>query len=297
MIAPEMIEAAAAGNLDVLWASGGNFLEVLPDPPTVRRALESVPLRIHQDIVVSSQMLVDGEDVLLLPVATRYEQEGGGTSTTTERRVAFSPEVPRQVGETRSEWRLFAEIAARVRPQVAGAFSWPTNRDLRSEIARIVPSYAGIEHLERTGDAIQWGGRHLCSDGRFPTESGRGSFSVVNVPGTQVPEGMFRVTTRRGKQFNSILWADEDPLTGAGRDAVYLDRSDASQLGLGDGDHVRLVSEVGEMRATVHITRLPALNAQVHWPEGNVLLPEGPANREPAAGIPDYQALVRIERS
>ncbi|MFV0316287.1 MAG: FdhF/YdeP family oxidoreductase [Microthrixaceae bacterium] len=295
MIAPEMLEAAERGELDVLWSSGGNFLDVLPDPPRVRTALESVPLRVHQDIVVSSQMLVDGQDVILLPVATRYEQEGGGTSTTTERRVAFSPEITRQVGEARSEWRLFADVAKAVRPELAAAFSWPTNRDLRGEIAAIIPSYEGIEHLERTGDAIQWGGRHLCSDGRFPTPSGRGSFSVVEVPDTSVPEGMYRATTRRGKQFNSILWAEVDPLTGAGRDAVYMSHSDAAEAGLADGDRVRLVSETGEMDATVHLARLPARNVQVHWPEGNVLLPEGAAHREPSAGIPDYQSLVRVE--
>ena len=37
--------------------------------------------------------------MLLLPAKTRYEQEGGGTETTTERRIIFSPEIPRQVGE------------------------------------------------------------------------------------------------------------------------------------------------------------------------------------------------------
>lgn len=296
LTATEMVEAAARGDIDVLWASGGNFLDVLPDPPAVRRGLGRVPLRVHQDIVVTSQMLLEGEDVLLLPVATRYEQEGGGTSTTTERRVAFSPELLTPVGEARSEWRLFAEVAARVRPELSDAFSWPTNRDLRSEIAVVVPSYAGIEHLERTGDAIQWGGRHLCSDGRFPTPSGRGRFSVVEVPSTRIPEGLFRATTRRGKQFNSILWDETDPLTGAARDAVYMDRADATRLGLADGDRVELVSEVGAMEATVHLARLPERNIQVHWPEGNVLLPEGAPHREPSAGIPDYQALVRIRR-
>jgi molybdopterin-dependent oxidoreductase alpha subunit len=52
--APEMIDAAAAGELDVLWSSGGNFLEVLPDPPAVHAALERVPLRVHQDVMLSS---------------------------------------------------------------------------------------------------------------------------------------------------------------------------------------------------------------------------------------------------
>ena len=36
LTAPEMVEAAGRGDLDVLWMSGGNFLDVLPDPPRVR---------------------------------------------------------------------------------------------------------------------------------------------------------------------------------------------------------------------------------------------------------------------
>jgi predicted molibdopterin-dependent oxidoreductase YjgC len=69
----EMLESAMRGELDVLWSSGGNFLEVMPDPVAVARALGRVPLRVHQDIVVSSQMLEDPADtVVLLPAATRY---------------------------------------------------------------------------------------------------------------------------------------------------------------------------------------------------------------------------------
>lgn len=294
LTAPEMLDAASDGRLDVLWSSGGNFLEVLPDPDAVRTALERVPLRVHQDVVVSSQMLVPGDDVLLLPVATRYEQEGGGTSTTTERRVAFSPEITSPPGEARSEWRLFAEVAARVRPEVAGAFDWVDNRALRAEIARVVPTYAGIEHLERTGDAVQWGGRHLCSGGRFPTPSGRARFSPLTPVDAAPPEGRFLVGTRRGKQFNSMVHAQVDPLTGAVRDAVYVDRDDAASLGLTDGDPVLLRSEVGEFRGVAHLCRLPRGSLQVHWPEGNVLLPAGAEDREPESRIPSYQAVVEV---
>ncbi len=296
LTATEMVEAAARGDLDVIWMSGTNFLEVLPDPAAVAAALGTVPTRIHQDVVVTSQMLVEGDDVILLPVTTRYEQEGGGTSTTTERRIAFSPEIPRQVGEARSEWRLFGDVVIRARPELAEHFSWPSNQALRSEIARVVPQYAGIEFLERTGDAVQWGGRHLCAGGRFPLPGGRARFSVVEPPSNDIPDGQFLLSTRRGKQFNSIVWSATDPLTGATRDAVYLDRIDASALGLVDGDRVVLRSDIGEMAARVHLSRLPSRTVQVHWPEANVLLPAGAAHREPGSRIPDYQTFVEIVR-
>ena len=293
--APEMVDAAAAGGLDVLWMSGGNFLDVLPDPPAVEAALGRVPLRVHQDVVVTSQMLVDGDDVVVLPVATRYEQEGGGTETTTERRIVFSPEIPRQVGEARSEWRLFADVVNRVRPDLRPAFSWPTNRDLRAEIARVVPLYAGIEDLASTGDAVQWGGRHLCAGGAFPTPSGRARFTALRPAADDLPEGAFVVSTRRGKQFNSMVHAAVDPLTGAGRDAVLMDPADAEALGVGPGDRVRLCSRTGAYEGTVTLARLPARTLQVHWPEGNVLVAGGPSDREPASKVPDYNAVVTVE--
>jgi predicted molibdopterin-dependent oxidoreductase YjgC len=291
-----MVDAAGRGDLDVLWMSGGNFLDVLPDPPRVRAALERVPLRVHQDVVVTSQMLVDGDDVVLLPVATRYEQEGGGTETITERRVIFSPEVPRQVGEARSEWRLFADVARRVRPDLTPAFAWPTNRDLRVEIARVVPAYAGIEDLAVRGDAVQWGGRHLCAGGVFPTPSGRGRFTPLVPARKALPDGSFVVTTRRGKQFNTMVHGRIDPLTGAGRDAVFIDTDDARALGLAGGDRVRLTSETGTYEGTVLLARLPEHSLQVHWPEGNVLVSGDPTHREPVSKVPDYSAVVTLER-
>ncbi len=294
LTAPEMLDAAERGEIDVLWTSGGNFREVLADPPRVDAAMARIPLRVHADIVVSSQMLEPGNDVVLLPVLTRYEQEGGGTSTTTERRIAFSPEIPRQVGEARSEWRLFADVANRVRPELRRHFSWPTNRDLRAEIAIVVPQYDGIQDLADTGDQVQYGGRHLCEDGAFPTPSGKGHFTVVDLPANDLPDGSFTVATRRGKQFNSMVQAEIDPLTGAGRDAVYIDEADADELGMAHGAAVRITSTTGTFDGHLHVTRLARRSLQVHWPEGNVLLAGGPEHREPKSQVPDYNAVVTL---
>jgi molybdopterin-dependent oxidoreductase alpha subunit len=295
LTAPEMLDAAGAGDLDVLWSSGGNFLEVLPDPSAVRSALETVPLRVHADVTLTTQMLVPGDDVILLPVATRYEQEGGGTSTTTERRVAYSPQIPRQVGQARSEWRLYGDLVAAVDPSLRAYFDWPDGASLRAEIARVVPAYAGVEQLRTTGDAIQWGGRHLCRDGHFPTPSGRARFTPLTVDDAEeVDPDRFVVTTRRGKQFNSMVWAETDPLTGAGRDAVFIGTHDAQRLGLRDGDEVVLENQTGTLRGRAQLVPLPPGTIQVHWPEGNVLIDA--QIREPGTGIPDYSTTVRLRR-
>ncbi|HET7676861.1 MAG TPA: FdhF/YdeP family oxidoreductase, partial [Candidatus Limnocylindrales bacterium] len=245
--AAEMVEAAGRGELDVLWSSGGNFLETLPDPAAVRAALERVPLRIHQDIVVSSQMLLDPcEEVLLLPAATRYEQRGGGTETTTERRIAYSPEIPgRRIGEATSEWEIFIEVARRVDPTRAQLVDFATGQAIREEIARVVPFYAGIERLERTGDQVQWGGVRLCDGWRFPTPDGKAHFVPVRPREIELAPGRFLLSSRRGKQFNSIVFREKDPLTGAHRDGLFMAADDAAALGLAAGSPVLVRSAHG----------------------------------------------------
>jgi predicted molibdopterin-dependent oxidoreductase YjgC len=229
----------------------------------------------------------------LLPAATRYEQRGGGTSTTTERRIAFSPEIagPR-VGEARAEWEIFLDLARRVEPSRAQLLGCETADAIRAEIGRVVPSYAGIEQLHETGDQVQWGGARLCDGWTFPTADGRAHFAATAPPARVVPDGQFVLSTRRGKQFNSMVWDHKDPLTGAARDALFLAASDAARLHVGDGDAVVVRSAHGEYRARVHVAPIRPGNVQAFFPEANVLLPGGARD---ASGVPDYNALVAIE--
>jgi molybdopterin-dependent oxidoreductase alpha subunit len=295
MTAEEMVEAGGRGELDVLYSSGGNFLEVLPDPAAVEDALRRIPLRVHQDVVLSSQMFVEAADVVvLLPAATRYEQRDGGTETTTERRIAFSPEIPGpRPGEVRSEWEIFVDLAGRVAPERAEQCAFASGQQIRDEIARVVPLYAGIETLRTTGDAIQWGGTHLAEGGHFPTDDGRARFSAVAPSVADVPEGSFVLSTRRGKQFNTMVHEHKDPLTGAGRDALFMAESDIERLGLRDGDRVLVRSAHGELAARLHASPIRPGNVQVFFPEGNVLLAAG--RRDAASGVPDYNAVVTVE--
>jgi predicted molibdopterin-dependent oxidoreductase YjgC len=289
-----MVEAAGRGELDVLWSSGGNFLDTLPDPAEVRDALARVPLRVHADIVVSSQMLADpGEAVLLLPVQTRYEQPGGGTETTTERRVAFSPEIPGpRIGEARAEWQVYLDLARRVDPDGGARLGCEDAHAIRDEIARVVPFYDGIQHLARAGDAIQWGGERLCEGWAFPTPDGHAHFTAVEPQEAALPPGRYALSTRRGKQFNSMVFKRRDPLTGAHRDALFISEADATALGIHEGDAVRVRSASGELAARVRVAPMRAGNVQMFFPEANPLI--APGRRDPVALVPDYNATVEI---
>lgn len=295
--ATAMIEAAHSGKVDVMVLIGGNFLETLPDPPYVQEALTRIPVRIHQDIVVSPQMLVEPEDeggmVLLLPAATRYETPGGITETSTERRVIYSPEIPGpRIGEARPEWQIPVEIAKKVKPESAHLIHYDDPHQIREDIARIVPFYDGIQHLREKGDSFQWGGPRLCEDYRFHTTDGNARFFPANLPQEAIPSGRYRVSTRRGKQFNSIVWGNHDKLTGSARDEIFISSHDATTLGIDEGDVLLLRSDTGEFQGRAKITRIQPGNLQVHWPEGNPLIPYGHFDAE--SGEPDYNAIVSI---
>jgi molybdopterin-dependent oxidoreductase alpha subunit len=292
LTAVEMVEASAGGKIDLFWIVGGNFLETLPDGSRNRTALSAPGLRIHQDIVLSSSMLVDPSDtVLLLPATTRYESPGGGTETSTERRIIFSPEIPgRRIGSARPEWRVFSEIMDRLRPGT-GFDDAPA---IRREIADAVPLYRGIETLTQKGDQVQWGGRTLFT-ARFDTADGFGRFAALAPLGRRPPQGAFYLSTRRGKQFNSMLQRETDPLTGASRDDILMSEQDARAIRVANGEAVRLVSPHGEFHGRVRFAAIKSGNVEVHWPEGMALLPGG--QLDPVSLEPDYNTTVTIERS
>jgi molybdopterin-dependent oxidoreductase alpha subunit len=293
--ATQMIEAAYDGDLDILYCSGGNFLEVLPDPEYVHEALGKLALRVHQDIYLTTQMLVDPADmVVLLPAQTRYEQQGGGTETSTERRIIFSPEIrgPR-AGEARCEWAIFADLAARVHPDRQHLITFTDAQAIREEIARVNPTYAGIETLSKQGDQLQYGGRMLYVDGEFKTPDGKGRFSALIPPEMSLPKGKFILSTRRGKQFNSLIHASRDPLTGAARDALLMAQEDTEALGLRVGERVTVHSDNGaSMEFRVRIDTIKPRNVQAFWPEANPLIRRRVC--DVTSGIPDYNAIVEI---
>ncbi|HTG15287.1 MAG TPA: FdhF/YdeP family oxidoreductase, partial [Blastocatellia bacterium] len=301
--AVEMIDAAHDGKIDLFYQVGGNFLETLPEPAYVREGVERVPFRIHQDIVLSPQMLVEPADtVVLLPAQTRYEQRGGGTETSTERRILFSPEIPgRRIDEALPEWEIPMLIAERARPELADLIHFDGAEAIRQEIAKAVPAYEGIQHLKNAGDQVQWGGERLCEerepDGksvtRFTTPGGRAMFSVIEL-GQPGGDGKLRLSTRRGKQFNSMVHQKRDPLTGASRNDLLISKPDAERLGLNGDDRVIVRSSVGEMRATVRIAAIAPGNVQAHWPEANILIERGVS--DPECGIPDFNTTVEIEK-
>ena len=299
LTASEMIDAAHEGKLDVFYILGGNFIETMPDPIYAREALERVPLRIHQDIILNSSMFANpAENVLLFPAQTRYEQEGGGTITSTERRVRFSPEIegPR-IGEARSEWRIIVDLASKsMAPEKQSHLSYINAEAIRNEIDQVIPMYKGIAELKKEKDSFQYGGTRILNDGNCPNmPDQKARFSVVFPQNEILKAGEFYLTTRRGKQFNSIVYGERDPLIGSRRrDEIFLSETDAQTLNLKEGDRIVLRSEAGEYQGICRTGPLHPRTIQVFWPEANVLLSR---RIDPASREPDYNTIVTVDAS
>ncbi|HVE85377.1 MAG TPA: molybdopterin-dependent oxidoreductase [Myxococcales bacterium] len=298
--AAHLLDKAGESGLEVLYTVGGNYLETMPDPLQAARSLSRVKLRVHQDIVLNTSALVepemDGGEVLVLPAQTRYEQRGGGTSTSTERRIRFTPEIPgRRIGEAKPEWEIPVLIGRALKPNRPDLFPFHESQDVRNEMARVMPLYKGVEGLTREGDWVQWGGERLGEGWKFPNMvGGKARFTAVDVPRVEVPPGQFFLTSRRGKQFNSITYGPSDAITGArDRRAVFFAREDARRLSLRNGDAVRLTSTLGSMDGVCQIGPCRPGHLQAFWPECNVLVGR---KYDPDSGEPDYNAFVQVER-
>jgi anaerobic selenocysteine-containing dehydrogenase len=147
-----------------------------------------------------------------------------------------------------------------------------------------------MANMRKKGDNFQYGGRRLPAD-KFLTPDGKGHFTPVNLPEERVPKGRFFLATRRGKQFNSILLSDNDPLTGAHRNDIIMSAEDADGMGLRNGDAITLRNELGEFKGRVRIDRIKPGCLEAHWPEANAIIPAG---RLDPSGVPDYNATVEV---
>ncbi|WP_121614615.1 FdhF/YdeP family oxidoreductase [Virgibacillus halodenitrificans] len=285
--------------LNLYYMSGGNFLETMPNPDFVEKALANLDIRVHQDIIFNTSTLVEAKEaVIVLPAKTRYEQEGGGTSTSTERMVYFSPEIEgnkQEVQEARAEWKIYIDLAKRVKPETAHLVEFKDGQSIRDEIAVANRDYDGIQHLKKQGDVFQWGGAWLCEDGVCPTPDGKGNLIPIDIPSLDKPEGTFYITTRRGKQFNSMVYKETDPFNEAGRYDVLINPSDAKKLDITNEEAIVLYNQHGVFQGKAHFADITEGNVGLHFPEGNFLIPKGVYDGP--SGIPQYSIAVKVEKA
>src|SRR5699024_3075267 len=101
--------------------------------------------------------------------------------------------------------------------------------------------------------------------------------------------------TRRGKQFNSMIYDEVDPFNAAERDDVLMNAEDAQIHDIAEGDPIVLYNQFGMHKGNAKFVSIRRGNVELHWPEGNAVIPQGVY--EDHAGIPEYHASVIIEKA
>jgi anaerobic selenocysteine-containing dehydrogenase len=142
---------------------------------------------------------------------------------------------------------------------------------------------------------FQWGGAWLCEGGICNTPDGKGNLISVDIPDLGKKEGQFIVTSRRGKQFNSMVYKETDPFNGADRYDVLMNAADARHLSIAEGEGIVVYNGFGVFQGRAKFVDIARGNLEVHFPEGNFLLPRG--RYEKFAGIPDYNITVTVEKA
>lgn len=286
------------GRLRTVVHLGGNLYSANPDSVFAARAMQ----RVQTAIYISTKLNPGhfhgrGQRTLILPARTRDEESQATTQESMFNYVRLSVGGARPVTpETRSEVDIVASLAARVLPQGAVDWSrWKSHRDLRQEIAKVVPGYEEIASMDATKRDFTLAGR-IRHTPEFQTADGRARFLVTPVPGELVRPGEYRLATIRSEgQFNSVVYDYYDTYRGAdGRDVVFMSAHDAHDLGVHAGDRVTLVSGTGRfgpLRVLLHDIR-PG-NLAAYYPEANVLVPR---RVDPRSLTPAFKSIaVRVE--
>jgi anaerobic selenocysteine-containing dehydrogenase len=91
-----------------------------------------------------------------------------------------------------------------------------------------------------------------------------------------------------------MVYRENDPLTGRGRNTVFFAAQDAERLRLTDGASVILRSAHGQFRGRCAVEDVRPGSLQAYWPEANCLLDQV---LDPESGEPDYNVLVRVQHA
>src|SRR5262249_17294325 len=143
-------------------------------------------------------------------------------------------------GEMRSEVEVIAALAELILPP--GRFDWAalrSHRRLREEIAKVVPGFGALAHIDDTRREFTIAGRTF-PEPRFTTPDGRAYFHPTPLPDFAPAPGEFRLMTLRSEgQFNTVVYEQEDLYRGnRRRDVVMMAAADAAQLGVTEGEAV-----------------------------------------------------------
>jgi assimilatory nitrate reductase catalytic subunit len=315
--AVQLFEAVAAGDIKVLWVMGTNPAVSLPLADHVRDALGQLEALVVSENVASNDTANLAH--VRLPAAAWGEKDG--TVTNSERRISRQRAFLELPGETRPDWWILSQVAARL--GWADRFSYRSAADIFREHACL----SGFENdgerlfdvsgLARLSDAqyarlapVQWPVRRtstscerLFGDGKFATPSGRARFVAINSGQTAAAiseDWPFVLNTGRVRdQWHTMTRTGLSARLAAhvSEPFVEMHPDDAAALALEQGMLARVETEHGAalLRVMVSNGQQPgSVFVPIHWSAENSSAGRiGPlvhSVTDPYSGQPDAKA-------
>ena len=310
---PDIVSAAAAGEIRAMWIIGTNPLVSFPNKALLMKGLGKLDFLVAQDGFHPTPTTEIAD--LVLPAAIWGEKEG--TYTNSERRVSKANRAVDPRGEARSDFDIFLAIAAKLGLRDEIYPGWTCPRDAFDEWSRVsrgrLCDYSGItyEAIEERG-GMQWpcpegGGEapRLYADGRFEHEDGRAKlWPVVWEPFPDQPGGEFPLVLNTGRtveHWHTRTKTSQVAILERMAPNAWLEMNptDARRLGLESHQSVDIASRRGTVRGVeLRVTEITApgqVFMPFHFFETNVNEVTQDAF-DPISREPNYkQCAVRVE--
>jgi formate dehydrogenase alpha subunit len=253
----EMTDGAAKGELSALFIMGENPMVSDPDINHVREGLGKLDFLVVADIMENETMEFAH---VVLPAASFAEKDG--TITNTERRVQRIRKAVEPVGDSRPDWEIVCGIA---RAMDAPGFDFASPEEVFEEIRRVTPSYAGItyEHLGTQG--LQWPvpseehpGTPILHVESFPIGKGKFTPCEFREP-AEMPDAEYPLVLTTGRllfHYHTGTMTRRSPslVREIDRAFVEVNPANASELGIRDGERVRVSSRRGSVEVDAKVT-------------------------------------------
>ena len=301
-----MFPAAIEGDIKAMYIMGENPVLTDPDTHHVREALSKLDFFVFQDIFLNETAEYAH---VVLPACSYAEKDG--TFTNTERRVQRVRKAIEPIGDSRDDCWIIGEIARRMG---AKGFEYTGADKIMEEIARLTPSYAGINYRRLEEGSLQWPcpsddhpGTCIMHEAIFARPSGKGNFVPVKYrPPVQMTDAEYPlvlITGRRLYHYHATMTRKVDILNILmSEEELQISPSDAASLGINQGDMVRVTSRQGEVKVRAKVTRaVPAgvVHMAFHFAEcpTNELISSRPETLDPVTGTPAYKTCpVKISK-
>jgi formate dehydrogenase major subunit len=290
------------GSVRAAYIMGENTVVSDANAAHTRRALQALDFLVVQDLFLTETAAI--ADVVL-PAAGWAEAEG--TYVNTERRVQRVRRAVPPPGEARDDWRIIADLSARMGYPMAYAHA----SEIWNEVATATPILAGISWQRLEEGGIQWpcptaehpGTRYLHSG--LHDGDQLGYFQPVHyVPPAEPPDAEYPFVLTTGRRRPAYHTQTQTGRAAAIRqlvphEAAEMHPEDAERLGVANGAQIRISSRRGTVTAPVRVTdRSPpgVVFLSFHYPGEvwtNLLTTDA---YDPITETPEFKACaVRIE--